>query len=464
MEKTVYIGEKNGRYYLEIVGKDRDGVSYRKRTNDPKKIHSFIDEEGKQFLDGKIKEDDLILYTTNKIRLVLRKYQNLQQQAPFRKIFRRLKNTPFLPKNIASGRHSNIIQILGLKLHYVNKTKLAALALSGIVFTTGVSFTVPQNSKYNAEPESQAIEQLLEEVAQNDEEQLLEIMDIDYRLQQTMKMKEQYQEYDNSKIMLGLKIDENRIREILESDRGKIIFSISKTYGIDPYLLLAKGLAESNLEHEACCPGGLYYNGYGVGAWQLESPSGEIVSAWNYDTGKEESLAITIENAIDFQKNGQAAAMNLQNRLNLYHGNIYLALQSYNYGSAMMNVVIHDYAQKMGVTEEEIKNNINDLGWLEIVHDVHENPNNYYYRAVIGSKEKDPVVIAQAKKDYVWKNGTYGNDHYIADVLAHYVGVKSQNKNLNGTSSIIDFYSNEVIELAAEQTNKVSSISMPSIF
>lgn len=448
MDKTVYVGEKDGKKYLEITGKDRDGVAFRRRTNDIKKIETFLNSEGKQFLDGIIREKNLILHTANGIRLVLRNYQKLQEQEPFQKLFDRLYNTPFLPKNIERGQHSNIFQILGLKLHYANKTKIAALTLTGAILVTGVSFTTTRQSN-GTEPE-----QIITEI---DTLSTLETdMNPEQRLQKTMKMKEQYQEYDNTKIMLGAKVDQNRMEEILASNRGKTIFSIAQTYGIDPYLLIAKGIAESNLEHEACCPGGFHYNGYGVGAWQLENPNGRTVTAWNYERDIEETLEITMENAVNFEKNAQAAAMYLQNRLNLYNGNVYLALQSYNYGLPMMNIVVHDYAKKIGATEEEVKNNLQDLGWLEIVQDVHENPNNYYYRAAIGTQEQDPVTIMKAKKDYVWKNKTYGNDHYISDVLSYYVGEKSENKNQNGTSYITDLTNNEVIEIDREQTNRVN--------
>ena len=151
-----------------------------------------------------------------------------------------------------------------------------------------------------------------------------------------------------------------------------------------------------------------------------------------------------MENATNFKLNSQAAAMCLQNRIDLYNGNPYLALQSYNYGQGMMRVIIHDYAKQMGITEEEVKNNIDDLGWLAIVKDAHQNPNNYYYRVMIDLDETDPAIIAEAKAKYVWKHATYGNPYYLADVLSYYVGLQSQNRNLDGTSTIIDFSNNEI--------------------
>ena len=206
------------------------------------------------------------------------------------------------------------------------------------------------------------------------------------------------------------------------------------------------------MQHEACCPGGKRYNGYGVGAFQLESPDGRIVKAWNYKTETEDTLAITMENAIDFRTNTQAAAMYLQNRINFYHGNIYLALQSYNYGQGMMKIVIHDYAKQLGITKEEVKKNYTDLGWLNIVEDIHKNPNDYYYRVTIDLDETDPQIINEAQKKYVWKYDTYGNPYYIADVLSYYVGLQTQNRNLDGTSTIMNFLTNEIKIVSDEET------------
>ncbi len=452
MAKTVYLGIDDNGYFLEITGTDKDGVRYRKRTNSERRIASYLHNEGNYFLDARIKENDLIVYTKKEVRFVLKNYQVLDASL-FDEFFNRLESTPVVSKNLKSGIRSTPLQMLGLRLLYVNKVKLASLALTGtILVTSAVGFTNSRENLHSKIEEDIVTENVIEvepEIVIT-EEPVIEEESFASRLIQTQTLQEQYNGYDHSRIMLGARVN-NTVSNVFETEEGKMIVETANKFGVDPYLLIAKGMTESSLDHNSCIPGGSRYNGYGVGAFQLESPDGRIVTAWNFENGSEESLAITMENACDFEKNVQGAAMYLQNRLNLYHGNIYLALQSYNYGQAMMKIIIHDYAKQMGISEEEVINNQNDLGWLDIVKDVHERPNSYYYRVILDLDENDPNVIAEAKKNCVWTSGKYGNDHYIADVLSYYVGIKSQNKDLNGTDIVTDLVSHNIMVLSENQ-------------
>ncbi len=474
MKRLAYIGASENGLYLEIRTKST-GETYRRRTNKEKDIKEYIIRNATHFVDAVIRGQNLTLFTADKTTIVVRNYEDLLEIPVFFTLFERLVKTPIVFENLKRKERTSFLQFLQLKLLYVNKTRLAALAMAGTLLVTGVRFVMNGNADFHEQqaiissattkqnnvfsdinlmgpvPDIKNIElPKMDEfvLGVQDDSQKDNIMDFSTRLEETRNLQRNYNGYDNSKIMIGARVDPEKVEEIVYSNRGAIIMNVGHTYGIDPYLLMAKGLAESNLDHEACCPDGIYYNGYGVGAFQLELPEGQIVKAWNYETESEDTLSITMENAINFSINAQAAAMYLQNRINLYDGNLYLALQSYNYGEEMMRVVIHDYAKQMGITEEDVKNNVNDLGWLKIVEDVHRNPNNYYYRVFIGLDEKDPQVIAKAREKYVWKYITYGNPHYIADVLSYYVGLLSQNKNLDGTSTIINFITNETKQVS----------------
>ncbi len=462
MRNIAYIGATENGLYLEIKEAGKSRETYR-RTNKEETIREYILKKAVHFINAKKSENDLILYTADNHIIVVKDYKQLQQEAILKTLFRRLNRTPILSENLKRNEQTNTLQTLQLRILYANKIKLASLALAGTVLMSGMAYVLTGNLnpriQKGQDDVSLAMEHLTEDSKDNDiaslseinpisslepEEQTIDIFEFSHRLEQTIELQENYDGYDRSKIMLGARVNCNKIESIFESEMGRIIGQTAISYGIDPYILIAKGLAESNLEHEACCPGGNRYNGYGVGAFQLESPDGRIVKAWNYETESEDSLSITMENATNFKLNSQAAAMCLQNRIDLYNGNPYLALQSYNYGQGMMRVIIHDYAKQMGITEEEVKNNIDDLGWLAIVKDAHQNPNNYYYRVMIDLDETDPAIIAEAKAKYVWKHATYGNPYYLADVLSYYVGLQSQNRNLDGTSTIIDFSNNEI--------------------
>lgn len=481
-KKTVTIGEENGVSYLEVKGQDKNGIHFRRRTNEQSKIMDYLLKEGKQFIDAKKVEKDLLIYTSKNIVFVVKNYEQLSSNSIFQEFLNRVQKAPIVGKNLDSGKRSNIPQLLGLKLLYMNRLKLAAIALSGTLLVTTVPGLVADMNEHNKsnfdttltdtllESDLAASDGIIKSETKEEKQEVIELeqtpqvniknlvlnsleqeKSFDYRLEQTMQLQADYGEYDNSKIMVGARVNASKMKELFSSSRGKIIVDTATKYGIDPYLLAAKGLTESGLQHEACIPGGTYYNGYGVGAFQLECPNNSIVKAWNYETDSEDSLEVSMENVIDFEKNAQAAAMYFQRRMELYNGNVYLALQSYNYGTGMMKLVLHDYAKKMGITEEEIKNNPNDLGWLEIVEDIHLNPNDYYYRVLAGVNETDPNVLAEAKSKYVWKGKTYGNSHYIADVLSYYVGLSCQNQNMDGTITVTNFEHNATIQVSKSE-------------
>lgn len=474
MRNIAYIGATENGLYLEIKGEGKSGETYRKRTNKEEAIREYISKKAVHFVDAVIKGKNLTLYTADHNIIVVQNYEQLQNVPILKILFRRLNRAPIVSENLRQKERTSLIQALQLKILYANKIKLASLALTGTILVAGATFMISGTANLHAQQEpinDIAVEHFVEPREEEDVEVVTEvepisspeleaqdanILDFSHRLEETREMQANYGSYDRSRIMLGARVNSDTIENLFESEEGKIIIETAITYGVDPYILLAKGLAESGLEHEACCPGGSRYNGYGVGAFQLESPDGRIVKAWNYETGSEESLSITMENAVDFKLNAQAAAMYCQNRINLYNGNPYLMLQSYNYGQGMMRIVIHDYARQMGITEEDVKNNIDDLGWLAIVEDVHRNPNKYYYRVMLDLDETDPTIIREAQEKYVWKHATYGNPHYLADVLSYYVGLQSQNRNLDGTNTVINLSTNEVRQVSED--NVVSKL------
>lgn len=500
--KSVYIDKNNDKLHLVIIGKDKNGAVYRKRTNNIDKIEHYLIEECKNFLNVEIHDKDLYLYTNSGIRFVIKDYNEMKDVRLMQYIFRKISKAPIVGDNLKQGKNTNYLQQLGLKLLYTNRKKIASLALTGLVLSGSITGVInglnnlhqqseetvieefdKQNLNENSELEKNEIvvenivtpeekqesfgEIEINDIEENFESQQLSIdalkkeLSIENRIEETKKLQSTYESYDNTKIMIGARVNIAKMEKLFASEKGKIILEMAEIYGIDPYLLAAKGLTESSLLHDEHCPGGSLYNGYGVGAFQLECPSGkEVISAYNYKTGEEDYLTITMENAIDFRKNTQAAAMHLQNRLNLYNGNVYLALQSYNYGVYMMNVIIYEYVNELGVGRDDVINNINDLGWLEIVKDVHVNPNDYYYKATLNLDTATAEDFENAKAKYKWKHKTYGNGHYIADVLSYYMGLKCQNLNLNGSSTIINFANNEVVSLAQAETSEMIEKTM----
>lgn len=230
---------------------------------------------------------------------------------------------------------------------------------------------------------------------------------------------------DNAVFSVGSALTEYVLNKIENSESLYYYKKYGEMYGIDPFILIAKGIQEASLNHNSCIPGGSNYNGYGVGICQLESPDGREIVAHNYLTNEDDIIYLTMNNAIDLETNIKMGAMLFQNCLERCNGNLYLAIQSYNYSPGMMNIVLNKYATQIGSTVDAVKSNLTDTGWLNIVQDVHNNPTNY-----VNS----------------WEHSTYGDENYIENVLRYFVGDKTY-FYFGETKYVLDFNNNELIEI-----------------
>lgn len=217
----------------------------------------------------------------------------------------------------------------------------------------------------------------------------------------------------------------NKINNYLETEGWNYIQKYSKDFGVDPYLLLALGYTETNLEHEKTIPGGSVYNGYGVGMYQHETPDKyqRNINAYNYTTKELEIEKMNMESACNLELNIKMAAMILQNRLHKYNNNICIAIQSYNYGEKGIQKVLESYANEQNCSIEDIINNQNDLGWMKYVDHLHYNPQEYLPD---------------------WKYKTYGNEEYVKDVLGYYIGTESINLLPDGTEFVSNLLNMEI--------------------
>lgn len=214
----------------------------------------------------------------------------------------------------------------------------------------------------------------------------------------------------------------NRVSNFIKTDAGKYCFKYCEEFGVDPYLFISLLIQESSLSHKNTIPGGKNYNGAAVGICQLEHPSGQKITAYNHITNSEEIVIETMDKAKNLETNIKMGVMIFQNRTNRYNGNIYLTLQSYNYGVGAMDLIVDMYAKQQGVTKEFVLNNYSDNGWISLVQDLHNNPSSFASNIDSNEFSKYQNLINYFKK---WK-GTYGDGNYTNNVLANYIGTYSR--------------------------------------
>lgn len=195
------------------------------------------------------------------------------------------------------------------------------------------------------------------------------------------------------------------VNDFFDTEAGEYVKKYSQMYGVDPNIIAAICQQETCLNHYACLPGGSWYNGAGVGIMQIENPdqNNTTITAYNYLTGEEDCIVVSMENAIDLEKNIQIGVMMFQENIRQLNGNIYLAIQAHNYNYAMIKVML---SQNYNTDINEIINDYSNISWVKCIKDVHNNPTKYYNN---------------------WPyNSTYGDGNYINNVLRYCISDTSE--------------------------------------
>lgn len=187
-------------------------------------------------------------------------------------------------------------------------------------------------------------------------------------------------------------------------------------YGVPPQIMVAKGMQETSLMHRECLPGGEYYNGCAIGIMQLEKNCNNNVSAFNYSYNDNELAKYNDNELCDIENNIKVGCMRFQRAIEKYNGNLYVAIQAYNFGEVMTDKAIELTAKEKGTDVSSILSNYQDLDWMKYIEDIHNNPNKYLSD---------------------WKYDTYGDAKYLYKVLSYCPTTKVSYK-FNGSEYTFD--------------------------
>lgn len=198
--------------------------------------------------------------------------------------------------------------------------------------------------------------------------------------------------------VVGNHKDINFINKFKETEEYDVIEKYSKQYGVDPQIITAIAFKESSLDHEACLPTGDRYNNCAIGIMQLEKEyDGKEICAYNYETNKTDSVKYTLENVKNFDTNVKIACMMFQSALENYNGNIYMAIQSHNYGEYMMDIIVNKTAIKKNINTDFMTSHPFDIDWTDYLEEVHLNPKKYLDE---------------------WNYKTYGDPNYLKTIIS----------------------------------------------
>lgn len=413
-----------------------------RRTNSMMRIESGLDSLSSNPCFIEVNNNDIkIVYSKNNI-LILKGYRQNIDTVLYRKVLDNIdENTPIIRKvkknnkKLATLALTTVIlasSIIGMTTSFDNQS-LGTEYIKGVETSNYAKTDLPESK---VEFEIIETPQLVSE----------DNFELEQRINQTYQLVNN-QISNNSDIPISTKMNEytiNKIVNFIKSDDGKYFFQISSDFGIDPYTFLCLMMNESSLNHESTIPGGENYNGFGVGICQLETPSGQEVTAFNYNTNQYETIYETMENALDKRTNIKIGVMRYQNMLERYHGNEKLALQSYNFGHGLVDLIIQIYADEKGISFDDVVNNYEDTGWLKYVSQVSNDPIGFANSLDLNKYSNYNATIKYLKN---WQYGNYGTSDYLKNLYGYYLGIYSSNI-VNGNIVQTNLINNDVIKVS----------------
>ena len=110
---------------------------------------------------------------------------------------------------------------------------------------------------------------------------------------------------------------------------------------------------------------------------QVDVWNDEDITVYNYETGKEEKIHITLDKLKDVNFNIKVGCAIFQNYLKQMNGNLVAAIQSYNMGPTSVREIMTTYANERGKTYYDVLNNDEDIGWLDYRNSSYAGDPNY---------------------------------------------------------------------------------------
>lgn len=322
------------------------------------------------------------------------------------------KKLNIIPENIKKT-------ITQSKLVRMNKVEKAVM-ITGLAAIVGIaSYGMNKDTKidtYYPLYESQAVVEELPEYV--DEEKPSEVISPIINIQDDLF---EYNIEENDEIIIN-NIDNNyEINEMLEENEAfhfeyeervnkenlrnakryeDIFIKYGNRYGVDPNLLMAMAAQENCGKHYENLNGK-----YATGIMQIERSAhlGSTLKAYNFETGKMESVKVTKEAIEDLETNIQIGTIILRNNIEANNYNIVLALQSYNFGPGNMAKVINKCCENENLTKSDVKNNYTNPEWLNYRNVIHVGDSKYIEHVL--SFVPSNTVLTIKDRD--------GNDHSL---------------------------------------------------
>ena len=202
--------------------------------------------------------------------------------------------------------------------------------------------------------------------------------------------------------------DRSTSQNVRQAKRYDDIFEkYANQYGVDKDLLIAMASQESSGEH---------YNNLrdtkpAAGIMQIEKSVhvGNSVSAYNFNTGKVETVQVTQDKLNDVDTNIKIGTMILRGYIENANYNIPLAIQTYNMGPGNMSKVLNSCSSIENIEVSTMKNNPTNNKWLN--YRSHINAGDSKYVEHVFSYLGDKQELSVKKRDNTKVSVNITNDN-----------------------------------------------------
>ena len=193
--------------------------------------------------------------------------------------------------------------------------------------------------------------------------------------------------------------DRSASTNVKQAKRYEDIFEkYANRYGVDKDLLIAMAAQESSGEH---------YNNLrdtkpAAGIMQIEKAVhiGHSVSAYNFETGKVETVQVTQDKLNDVDTNIKIVTMILRGYIENANYNIPLAIQTYNMGPGNMSKVLNSCSSLENIQVSTMKNNPTNNKWLKYRSHINAGDSKYveHVFSYLGDKQELSVKKRDSSK------------------------------------------------------------------
>ena len=310
-------------------------------------------------------------------------------------------------KNKTLGKAVIAATILAIiAVNGMSNKKNTSLAYSEEEITTKTSTSQNIDSTNITTTEDIDLDEYVDEITNKEEEQKEEAKEVKQEIAvqgEKKEVKEEKQAQIESMLQKDAfhysYEDRSASTNVKQAKRYEDIFEkYANRYGVDKNLLIAMAAQESSGEH---------YNNLrdtkpAAGIMQIEKAVhiGHSVSAYNFETGKVETVQVTQDKLNDVDTNIKIGTMILRGYIENANYNIPLAIQTYNMGPGNMSKVLNSCSSLENIQVSTMKNNPTNNKWLKYRSHINAGDSRYveHVFSYLGDKQELSVKKRDSSK------------------------------------------------------------------